>query len=505
MFILNISYNNFFDILGSHGAQRGNKTAIYYCQEKITYSKLLEQINRLGNILKNLGIKQKDRLIIALPDCPDAIYAFLGAIKIGAIPVMVNPDLKEITYEFILYDCEASAVITLKNTEMSRVKSGSLKFKLYIDDDHYNNLLKQSSSESEVYVSSKKDINFILYTSGSTGSPKGVPHRLSDINFVADVYGRQILNITEKDIIFSASKLFFAYGFGNSLAFSLTPGASVILFPHKSNAVEIMKVMLEYKPTVFFGVPTLYNMMIKIMEEKITFPSLRLCVSAGEVLPAIIYQEWKDLTGIEIIDGIGSTEALHIFISNRPGDVRPGSSGFPVPGYEVKIAGEDGKAVPSGTAGNMLIKGESTAPFYWNRPYKTKETMLPEGWMKTGDIYIEENGCYTYQGRSDDMFKVDANWVSPAQVEQVIREHPSVMECGVTWRKLESLVKPVAYVVLNEGFNEDLMLTRDIRNFILKKLPEYMCPVQVIFTEEIPKTETGKIQRFKMRESCEES
>ncbi len=493
---MNICRDNFFDILTGHALQKGNKTAIYYCGEKITYLKLLENINRVGNILKNLGLRKKDRILIALPDFPDTIYSFLGAIKIGAIPVLLSPDLKSETYEFIFYDCEASALITLKNNEISGIKPGSLRFKLYIDDNHYNEMLTQSLPASE--TSPEKDINFIMYTSGSTGNPKGIPHRLKDITFIAKTYGTQVLNMTEKDITFSASKLFFAYGFGNSLAFPLTFGASTVLFPHKPAPLEIIKVISEYKPTLFFGVPTLYNMMIKAMGEKVTFPSIRLCISAGEVLPRGIYHEWKEMTGLEIIDGLGTTETMHIVISNRPGNIRPGSSGFPVPGYEVKIVEKNGRDVPSGTQGHLLIKGESNAPYYWNRPYKTKETMVPEGWIKTGDIYIEENGCYTYQCRSDDMFKVDGNWVSPVQVEQVIKEHPAVMECGVTWRKLEELVRPVACVVLREGVNEDPSVSKDIRNFILKKLPEYMCPVQIIFTEEIPKTETGKLQRFKL-------
>jgi benzoate-CoA ligase len=493
---LNIYHENLFDILTHHAARKGNKTAIYYCGEEITYSKLLEYINRAGNILKNLGIRQKDRVLIALPDCPDTIYTFLGAIKIGAIPVLLNPDFKRETCEFILYDCEASALITLKSKEISAIKSGFLRFKLYIDDNHYNDLLTQSSPDSE--TSPEKDINFIMYTSGSTGSPKGIAHRLSDITFIAETYGRQVLNMTDRDITFSASKLFFAYGFGNSLAFPLTTGASTVLFPHKTVPLEVINVISEYKPTLFFGVPTLYNMMIKAMGEKIIFPSVRLCISAGEFLPQGIWHEWKEITGFEIIDGLGTTETMHIVISNRPGNIRPGSSGFPVPGYKVKIVGDDGRVVPPGTQGHLLIKGDSNTPFYWNRPYKTKETMLPEGWIKTGDIYIEKNGWYTYQGRSDDMFKVDGNWVSPVQVEQAIKEHPSVLECGVTWRKLEELVKPIACVVLRKGVSKAPEMSRDIRDFILKKLPEYMCPVQIIFTEEIPKTDTGKIQRFKL-------
>ena len=224
-----------------------------------------------------------------------------------------------------------------------------------------------------------------------------------------------------------------------------------------------------------------------------------MCVSAGEALPAGLYHEWKQLTGLEIIDGIGSTEALHIFISNRPGAVRPGSTGFVVPGYEVGIIGEDGLSVASGQPGTLLIRGKSTARSYWNRPDVTARTMLDDGWLNTGDVYVEENGCYTYQGRTDDMFKSGGNWVSPVQVEEVLRNHPAVLECAVTSRRLESLVKPLAYVVLRAGCEGDMALTRQLRAFVLERLPEYLCPVQFVFTETIPKTETGKVQRYVLR------
>ena len=239
--------------------------------------------------------------------------------------------------------------------------------------------------------------------------------------------------------------------------------------------------------------------MLKTLNETHSLDSLRLCSSAGEALPAATYHSWKELTGLEIIDGIGSTEALHIFISNRPGAVRPGASGYLVPPYEAKIVDGDGLPVPSGEPGDLLIRGKSTAPFYWNRPDKTAETMLADGWLRTGDIYVEKEGCYTYQGRADDMFKVDALWVSPITVEEVLREHPAVLECALTWRKLEGLVKPLAHVVLNAGFQEDMSLFRDLRNHVLQKLPEYMCPVQVVFCAALPKTDTGKIQRFRLR------
>jgi benzoate-CoA ligase len=493
------TFSNYFEILDHHAELRGNKVAIYYEQKKITYSQLNENVTRFGNILKNLGIKPGEKVIIALPDCPDFIYAILGTIKIGAMCIPVSPYLKEIAYEFILKDSEASAFIAIKTSEATMAKSPHMRFKLYIDDENYEELFEKSPSEPGPCILSEDEISFIFYSSGSTGIPKGIPHRHSDMVFVSRSYGGQILNITEDDILFSASKLSFMYGFVNSLLFPFYSGVSTILFPHKSTPAAIFKVISDYKPTIFFSVPTLYNIMLKMFNEDVSLNSIRLCISAGEALPAGIYHEWKKLTGLEILDGYGTTETTYLIISNRSGDVRPGSSGFIISPYEAKIVGEDGLPVPSGQPGNLLIRGKSISPLYWNLPEKTKEMMLEDGWFKTGDIFIEENGCFTHQGRGDDMFKVSGEWVSPVVVEHVICEHPSVMECAVTWRKIEGLANSLAYVVLNKGFEKGAGLSKDIRIYALERLPEYMCPVQIVFCETIPRTETGKVQRFKIR------
>lgn len=492
-------YNVVCELLDPHVTSRGDQTAVYYQDQRISYARLQEQVNRFGNLLKELKVPPGERVLIALPDCPECVYAFLGSIKYGAWPVLVSPLLPPDAYAFMLNDSQASVVITTNASQAPQVRSEHLRHLLCIDDQGFAAKAAAASPELDPYPSREEDIAFLLYSSGSTGNPKGVPHRHRDLPFTADVYARQVLQISSEDLCFSASKLFFAYGLGNSLSFPFRAGAGVVLFPGKATALEVCKIISSYRPSLFFGVPTLYNLMLKTLNETDSLKSLRLCASAGEALPAATYLSWKKLTGLEIIDGIGSTEALHIFIANRPGAVRPGTSGYLVPPYEARIVDNDGVPVASGEPGHLLIRGKSTAPFYWNRPDKTAQTMLAYGWLRTGDIYIEEEGCYSFQGRADDMFKVDAHWVSPLTVEEALREHPGVLECAVTWRKLEGLVVPRAHVVLNPGFQEGMKLYRDLRAHVLQRLPEYMCPVEIVFSAELPKTDTGKIQRFRLR------
>lgn len=489
-------FTNFFEILDNHARSRGNKIAVYYGHAKVTYATLNENINRFGNVLNNMGVTSMDQVLLALPDGPDFFYAFFGAMKCGARPALSSPDLSREDYEYILNDAQVTALITVSGSEAAA--QSSVK-KIFIDDDAYLSLLSGASADFCPHPSAPEDIAFIQYTSGSTGKPKGVPHSQRDMLFTARQYAGEILKMTEKDIVFSASKMFFGYGFGNSLIFPLYFGASAALLAKKPEPCDVFRMIEQYQPTILFCVPTLYNMLIKTMEGPVVFPSIRLCVSAGEALPAGTYRIWKKLTGLEIINGAGSTETLHIVISNLPGDVRPDSSGFAVPGYEMKIVGDDGLPVKSGEQGILHIRGQSITPFYWNLPEKSAETILPGGWLKTGDYYIEEDGCYTYQGRTDDMFKVGGAWVSPLKVEEAMRSHPSIMECAVTSRKLEGLLLPMAYVVLNPDFTGNMELTRELRGHVLKKLPGHMCPVQINYVDDIPKTRTGKIQRYVLK------
>lgn len=490
------SFANYFEILDHHARTKSSKCAIYYEQEQITYAALNDNINRFGNVLKDLGVHPGDRIILALPDVPDFFYSFFGAMKCGALPVLLSPDLSKQDYEYVLHDSEASVLVTVRESEAATAITAGIGKTLFIDDNDYRLLLTAASAELIPYPKAPHEISSLHYTSGSTGNPKGVPHSQSDFLFCARKYAGEVLKMTENDIVFSVSKLFFAYGLGSSLIFPVYFGASTVLFSGKPAPSDVLQIIDQYRPTLLCSVPTFYGMILRVMTDPVSLPSLRLCVSAGESLPAVVYQTWKEFTGLEIIDGIGSTEALHIFISNRPGNVHPGSSGFLVPGYEAKIVGEDSLPVKTGEQGILHIRGGSTAPYYWNQPEKSAQTMLPEGWLKTGDYYIEEDGCYTYQGRQDDMFKSSGAWVSPIQVEEVLRSHPAVMECAVTSRKLEGLLKPMAFVVVNPDFTGDVKLTRELRKLVLAQLPGHMCPVQISYVPEIPKTRTGKVQRY---------
>lgn len=495
-------FRDYSDILHHHAVNRARKTALHHENECISYSLLETNANRFGNMLKSLGLLPGDRIVLALPDCPDTFYAFLGGMKYGVRPILLSPAMPRSSYEYILRDAAPSALITISSSEAVKAVEGSSILTLYINDRRYAELTGKAGSTLVASAASEDEIDFLLYSSGSTGGPKGVPHSQNDMLFCAEQYAGGILDMSEDDVVLSASKLHFAYGLGNSLIFPLYYGASVVLNPRNSGPADIFHIfqlIAERRPTLFFAVPTLYNMMVKTMSEKISFPSLRLCVSAGEALPEGVYREWKRLTGLEILDGIGSTEALHIFISNRPGDSRPGKTGFAVPGYEVRLVSEEGRPLSPNQPGTLLIRGKSTAPRYWNRPTATAKTMLEDGWLNTGDVFTEQDGCYAYQGRRDDVFKTGGNWVSPVKVEDALRDHPAVLECAVTSRSTEGLLAPVAYVVLKDGYAKEAGLARKMRSFVLERLPAYMCPAQFVFTESIPKTGTGKIQRFALR------
>ncbi|WP_035235876.1 benzoate-CoA ligase family protein [Desulfobacter vibrioformis] len=491
------------ELVDPNVSKNPDKTAIYYRNEKISYGALQEGINRFGKLLAQTGVRPGERLIIALPDSPAFFYAFLGSIRHGAWPVPLSPALSRTGYDFIVQDAGAVALVTRTDCSAAQASGSTLRHRFYVDTPEYAAGITQASPELAPHPSRETDIAFMLYSSGSTGNPKGVPHRHRDMVATADTYARQVLDATETDRFFSVAKLFFAFGLGNSLSFPLRAGASVILNPDPPTPPDILNMIGQYRPTLFFAVPTIYNMLLKTMEtESLDTGALRLCVSAGEALPADLFHDWKRLTGVEILDGIGSTEALHIFLSNRAGQVRPGTSGTPVPGWETKVVDENGRAVPPGTLGRLWIRGDATAPHYWNRPEKTRETMREEGWLDTGDVYIQTpgtEGAFVFQGRGDDMFKVDANWVSPIRVEAVLREHPAVLECAVSHRRLEGLAKPLALVVLRPGFEGNPKLVGTLRRHVLANLPAYMCPVQIDFVQGLPKTETGKVQRFRLK------
>jgi len=360
----------------------------------------------------------------------------------------------------------------------------------------------KASSKLEAVDTSRDDAAFWLYSSGSTGRPKGAVHLQHDMVFCTDTYAMQVLGMTENDRTVSAAKLFFAYGLGNNMSFPMRVGGQGVLYPHRPMPEAMFELIHRHKPTLFFGVPTLYAAMLQVKEaeKRYDLSSLRFCISAGEALPEELYKRWREKFGVEVLDGIGTTEILHIFLSNRPGKVRPGSTGLPVPGYEAILVDDEGRHVPQGEIGNLRVKGDSTMAYYWNQHEKTKETLFGH-WIQTGDKYYQDaDGYFFYCGRADDMLKVGGIWVSPVEVENTLIGHPAVFEAAVVGQEdTDKLVKPRAFIVLKEGHAGSPQLEAELKSFVKDKIAPYKYPRWIEFVTELPKTATGKIQRFKLR------
>jgi benzoate-CoA ligase len=360
-----------------------------------------------------------------------------------------------------------------------------------------------ASPTLEAAATSRDDAAFWLYSSGSTGFPKGAVHLHHDMVVCQETYARQVLGIRETDRVYSAAKLFFAYGLGNAGYFPMGVGGQSILYPHRPTPESVFEILARHRPTIFFGVPTLYAAMlaVKEAERRYDLSALRLCVSAGEALPDELYARWRERFGVEVLDGIGTTEILHIFLSNRPGAARPGSTGQAVPGYEAILVDDEGHPVPRGEIGNLRVKGDSTMAYYWNKHDKTKETLFG-AWIQTGDKYHQdEDGYFWYAGRADDMLKVGGIWVSPIEVEATLIRHPAVLEAAVVGKEdTDRLVKPKAFVVLKEPAAGGATLAEELKRFVKDKIAPYKYPRWIDFVAELPKTATGKIQRFKLRD-----
>jgi benzoate-CoA ligase family protein len=495
----------------------GNKVAIYYQDKQITYKQLQDKVNQAGNALTKLGVELENRILLMCYDSPEFIESFFGSIKIGAVPIPVNTMMQPSDYEYFLNNSRAKVLVAhqglwerishlrenfiyLKHVivigESAFGKGGSIDYKKWVDE---------ASIELEAAHTIYDDHAFWLYSSGSTGNPKGIIHLQHDMEFTLNTYAKKILKINEDDITFSASKLFFAYGLGNGMSFPLGVGASTILVPDRPLPEKVLETIERYKPTIFFGVPTLYGAMIDLVERSgktYDLSSIRICVSAGEALPATFIKKWRNLFNIEILDGIGSSEALHIFLSNRIGDIREGSSGKVVPGYEAKIVNENGVALFPNETGDLLIKGDSIAHGYWNLHDENKRKFNGE-WLQTGDkYYMDGDGYFWYSGRSDDMLKVGGIWVSPIEIENSLLQHNTVLEVAVIGvENANHLVHPKAYVVLKEGIIPSESLERELKEFVKQDLAPYKYPRTIEFIDELPKTATGKIQRFKLRAS----
>ena len=498
-------YNAAVDLIGRNlSAGRGSKTAYIDDTGSCSYAQLAERVDRAANALRALGIKREERIAIAMLDSADWVALFLGAIKAGIVPVAMNTLLTPADYEYQLKDSRARAVFVseplLKSFEAITKNCGDLEH--VVPHARLKELLQKAQPQAEAAPTTRDDMCFWLYSSGSTGAPKGTVHLHSHLILTAELYAKPVLGIRESDVVFSAAKLFFAYGLGNALTFPMSVGATTVLMSERPTPDSVFKRLTERKPTIFYGVPTLYAALLTSPG----FPdrsklALRVCTSAGEALPEQLGRRWTERTGAEILDGIGSTEMLHIFISNRPGDVRYGTTGKPVPGYEVRLIDDQGRVITKpNELGELQISGPTSAIMYWNQREKTKNTFQGP-WTRSGDKYsFDQQGYYTYGGRSDDMLKVSGIYVSPVEVEMALVSHEAVLEAAVVGHEDEQkLVKPKAYVVLKPGQSASDSLKAALQQHVKDKLAPYKYPRWIEFLGELPKTATGKIQRFKLR------
>ncbi|MCB2101358.1 MAG: benzoate-CoA ligase family protein [Rhodobacterales bacterium] len=488
---------------------RGDKLAIRTADGDVTYATLADSVNRAGNALLGLGVAPGDRVLMMVKDCPAFFYVFWGAIKAGIVPVPINTLLRAKDYAFMIGDSGCAGLVYspefAAEVEPALERASRRPGVVLRTEGTEGCLAERMAAASATLATAPATATgdcFWLYSSGTTGTPKGAVHSHRDMVVTGQHYAVDVLGMREDDVCFSAAKLFFAYGLGNGMTFPLWVGATAVLWAGPPTPQTTFDTMERFKPTLYFGVPTLYAAQLQALEKETRdLGSIRYCVSAGEALPADIFRRWKDKVGAEILDGIGSTEALHIFISNRPGDIKPGTSGRVVPGYDARILDGDGNEVAPGESGQLMIRGGSTAKYYWNNPEKTAATMVGD-WLNTGDTYIkDEDGYFHYCGRNDDMLKVGGIWCSPFEIEAKLVEHPKVLEAAIVGRADDdTLIKPEAWIVLKDGDDADeAALAQDLLRHCKEGLAKYKYPRWINFVEELPKTATGKIQRFKLR------
>ncbi|MGA7264554.1 MAG: benzoate-CoA ligase family protein, partial [Stellaceae bacterium] len=492
-------------------AGRGAKTAFIDDRGRYSYADFAERVSRFANLVRRLGIHPEQRILLCLHDTIDFPTAFLGAIKAGAVPVAVNTQLSAAEFAFMAADSRARAVVVsapllgVMNAALDGL-SGPRPALIVSGGDAQDHLLAALLAEmptaSDTAPTHPDEPCFWLYSSGSTGRPKGTVHIHSSLMHTAELYGVPVLGIDESDVVFSAAKLFFAYGLGNALTFPLAVGATSVLMAERPTPAAVSRVLRECHATIFYGVPTLYNAMLAGND----LPSrdelvLRRCVSAGEPLPQEIGRRWSARIGVDILDGIGSTEMLHIFLSNWPDGVRYGTTGRSIPGYQLKIVDEEERPVRRGEIGDLLVSGPTSAAYYWNNRERCRATFMGR-WTRTGDKYFEDkDGYYVYCGRSDDMVKVSGMYVSPAEVEAALVAHENVLEAAVVGAPdQDGLLKPKAFVVAKPGVRADEELVRALEGHVKGLLAPFKCPRWYAFLDDLPKTATGKIQRFKLRE-----
>ena len=494
-------------------AGRVDKPAFLTADGSVTYGELASLTAAVASYLVDLGVQREQRVLMILDDSPAFPATFLGAMRIGAVPVPVNPMDRVDNYVYYLDDSYASVLVVeaslLPGLE-AELESRLGLHVLVVDGDpgphaSFDAVARERGGSGGLPPPTdthREDMAFWLYSSGSTGRPKGVVHAHGDIGVTVDQYARNILEISADDTCYSTTKLFHAYGLGNGLTFPLSVGACAGLVKGRSTPERIFDAVGRYRPTLFFSVPALYAAMVKTPgAREVDFSSVRACVSAAEALPAAVLARWQALAGVPILDGIGSTEMLHIYCSNTLDDLAPGTSGRPVPGYELRLVDERGLDVPSGDAGDLMVRGDSCAGYYWHQRDKTRHCMRGE-WFHTGDRYIvDAEGHYVYQGRSDDMIKVGGLWVSPADVEGCLVKHPAVSEAAVIGVHVDDLSRIKAFVICATAPDDPDSLADELRAWCKEHLRRYEYPHVVEFVEDLPRTPTGKVQRYKLREA----
>jgi len=492
-------------------AGRADKPALLGEFGTLTFADVARLTARTAALLRELGVGREDRVMMVLDDSPVFHATFLGAIRIGAVPIPANPMDRTDNYAYYLDDSYAK-VLVVESALLDKVEpalegrpalpvlvaNGNRRGHTSFDDavaPHPDELQPAADTHAD-------DMAFWLYSSGSTGRPKGVVHTHRDIGATIDTYARHVLKIGEADLCYSTTKLFHAYGLGNGLSFPLSAGATTVLVRGPSKPDRILETVARHSPTLFFSVPALYAAMLKTAALADTdFSNARACISAAEPLSAAVSERWLAQTGVPILDGIGSTEMLHIYCSNTLDDLRPGTSGTPVPGYDLRVIDERGDEAAAGEAGDLLVRGESCAAFYWHQREKTRHCMRGE-WFYTGDRYVKTpDGHFVYQGRADDMIKVGGLWVAPADVEACLIHHPAVSEAAVIGVMVDDVSRIKAFVICGEEPTEPDALADELRQWCKEHLRRYEYPHVVEFVEDFPRTVTGKIQRFKLREA----
>ncbi|BAY84401.1 benzoate-CoA ligase [Calothrix parasitica NIES-267] len=484
----------------------GDKIAFYSQNETYTYAQVSKFVQQSAKLLSNLGIERENRIAILLPDTPEFVFAFWGAIWLGAVPVPINTTCDIDDIQYILQDSRAKVLLASQKWEekLNPIQSEFLRHVLLTDGDNpFLSLITQQQKLSSYAETFRDEPAFWLYTSGSTGRPKGVVHVHQSMVICAEQYGKSTLGLNRDDITYSVAKMSFAYGLGNTLYMPMSVGAASIL-SDTNNAFDVIADIHHYKPTIFFGIPNIYANILALLDiSPLDTSSLRLCVSAAEQLPKIIWEKWQENFHLEICEGIGTTEFLHIFLSNRIGKCKPGSSGLPVSGYDVQIINENGLKCADGEMGTLQVSGESLMQNYWNRLQQTRKVIYGKT-MQTGDKYIRDaDGYFWFVGRKDDLFKVNGQWISPLEIEGILHQHPQVLEAAILPESDngENLTQIAAYISLKPGCKLTLELEYSIKKFAKHKLPHFKAPKAVYFVEKLPRTSTGKIHRQSINKS----